>query len=517
MDNTQMTFWTGFAFVILGFFAAVMFTVGTVSAIQVNIAYGYNLSFSDSNAPYYIVIPSSQVIGDLSNLNTTADATANNSTAKCQAWLFGEHTYITPVPFTTHMSYYTVEIPASVIQSMPEGDYNMYLQFPGQTGVMSLQYNAGVKQLGSPFRNYEPVSLVGLTPRLAEDAFVRAQQGTTDYGDTFYKVPVTIGKPSIVVTDNYVLHNGDLYIGGTTNLAKGDYVSGTIDPDIYVSPNYHRMMTDLTVVTGDANDYRNWHLEYSQNLSSQLPIGHHEVIVDLGQDVKYSVPFQKWQDPVTPTPTPEIRDIYGINGEWMGRKVNTTAPTETPTPTPTVNQTYETVLMKFRLNNRTVDNRGDVYIGEKNLDIRGAIGWMQPNGDWMIQYCDYYGNDWNKTIVIPDPKHFDISKDTFLNDYGAWCQYSPFEAGKARQPVAFWVKAAGPEPTPNITALRENLTINATPTEDVLNVTITPGQNVTITGIPPTTEPMASDTIVVPLPWWVTVAAVVGVVLWKRN
>jgi hypothetical protein len=198
----------------------------------------------------------------------------------------------------------------------------------------------------------------------------------------------------------------------------------------------------------------------------------------------------------------------------MGQKVNTTAPADIPTPIQTINITYETKLAKIRLNNRTVDNRGDVYIGEKNLDVSGAIGWMQPDGSWQVQYCDYYGNDYNKTITIPNPHHFDITSDMFSNDYGAWCQYSTYEAGRERQPVAFWVLSSPPEfmqtPTP---ALTENQTVNITPTEDVLNVTITP-EDTTYT--PQPTEPMASDTIVVPLPWWIAIVAV-GFVLWRKK
>jgi len=516
MEIDTQIFWTSFGFTILGFFAAVMFTVGMASATQVSVAYGDTLTYSNSNAPYYIVIPSSEVIGDLSNLNATSHGAANNATSKCQAWLFGERTFITPVQFTSRMAYYTVNISEDTISHLPEGEYNMYLQFPGSTGVMSMQYDPATNRIGSPFQNYDPVSLTGLTPRLAEDAFLRTQKNTTRYGDIFYKITVAVGKPSIVVVNNYVLSNGDLYVGGTTNLAKGDSISGTIDPDVYVSPSYHEMMTNIRVVTGERQDSRDWYLTFSQNLSNQLPIGHHEVIVNLGQGVKYSVPFNRWYDPVTPTPTPEIKDIYGVNGEWMGRKVNTTAPTETPTPSPTKNTTYETVLAKFRLNNRTVDNWGDIYVGEKNLDVSGAIGWPQPNGDWVIQYCDYWGPDYNKTITIKDPHHFDANKSVFLNDYGAWCQYSPFESGQARQPIAFWVKTDLPIVTPNATPVPPanqtgNETANVTVTEDVLNVTITP------TDIPvQTTVPMESDTIVVPLSPWVAIGAIV-VIVWRRK
>jgi hypothetical protein len=515
MKTESQIFWTGFSFTLLGFIAAVLFLTGYVSAAQVSVAYGDNLTYSNSNAPYYIIIPSSQIVGDLSNLNATAKGEAMNATAKCQAWMFGERGFIDPVPFTSHIAYYTVEIPSSTIEKLPEGDYDMYLQFPGKTGVMSMQYDPSTKELGSPFRNYAPVSLYGLTPRVAEDVFVRTQANTSTYGDTFYKISVVIGKPSVNVVNNYVTSNGDLYIGGTTNLAKGDRISGTIDPDMYVSPVYHEMMTDINIVTGDYQDSRDWYLVFPQNLSGQLSNGHHEVIVDLGQGVKYSVPFNRWQDPVIPTPTPEIRNIYAVNGEWMGQKVNTTAPTATPTPEPTINKTYETVLAKFRLNNRTLDNRGDVYIGEKNLDVRGAIGWPQPNGDWVIQYCDYWGPDYNMTVTIKDPKHFDISRDVFKNDYGAWCQYSTFEAGKARQPVAFWVRSDLPYVTPNATPVPPaNQTVNVTQTEDVLNVTITP---TAITSQPTADMATASDTIVVPLPWWMAVVAVTGVIVWRRK
>lgn len=519
MDNETLVFLAGAFATIIIIACALFFIFPPASAAQISVAYGDALNFSDSNAPYYIVIPSSSVIGDLSNLNTTASTAANDASANCQAWLFGSQKYIEPVPFTSHMSYYTVEIPADKIQSLPEGNYNMYLQFPGKTGVMSLQYNPTTKQIGSPFTNYMPISLVGLSSSLAEDAFVMAQDNTKDYGDTFYKVPVTIGRPSISVQNNYILSNGDLYIGGVTNLAEGDQISGTVDPDIYVSPEYHKMMTTITVAVGNDTNNRDWSMVFPQYLSDQLTVGHHEIAIDLGQGVTYTVPFSRWQDPVTPTPAPEIHNVYAVNGEWMGQIVNTTAPAPTPTPEPTINVTYETVLAKFRLNNRSIENRGDVYIGEKNLDVSRAVGWMQPNGAWVIQYCDYYGyNDWNKTITIPDPKHFDISKDVFQNDYGAWCQYSPTEAGAIHQPVAFFVKTdLPPTPTPTATPI-ENITVNVTPTEDVLNVTITPTP-IANTPVPTPAMPVASDTIVVPLPWYlavIAVAGVVGVVLWKK-
>ena len=520
MDNEMLVFIAS-AFATIIIVACVLFFItAPASAAQIGVAYGDALNFSDSNAPYYIVIPSSSVVGDLSNLNTTAGSAANDASANCQAWLFGNQAYLNPIPFTSHLSYYTIEIPADTIQTLPSGDYNMYLQFPGKTGVMSLQYNLATKQIGSPFTNFEPVSLVGLTPRLAEDAFVMTQDSTKNYGDTFYKIPVTIGKPSLSIQSNYILPNGDLYIGGVTNLAKGDRISGTIDPDVYVSPEYHTMMTTITVAVGNESGSRQWSMVFPQYLSEQLTNGHHEINIDLGQDVSYTVPFSRWQDPVTPTPTPEIRNVYAVNGEWMGQIVNTTAPAPTPTPEPTINVTYETVLAKVRLNNRTVDNRGDVYIGERNLDVSGAVGWMQPSGAWIIQYCDYYGyNDWNKTITISDPKHFDITKDLFQNDYGAWCQYSPAEAGAVHQPVAFFVKTDLPYVTPTVTpnqTIAINNTVNITPTEDVLNVTVTPTEIPNYTLAPTPVMPMASDTIVVPLPWWIAIVAVAGVVLWRK-
>ena len=106
----------------------------------------------------------------------------------------------------------------------------------------------------------------------------------------------------------------------------------------------------------------------------------------------------------------------------------------------------------------------------------------------------------------------------FQNDYGAWCQYSPTEAGAIHQPVAFFVKTdLPPTPTPTATPI-ENITVNVTPTEDVLNVTITPTP-IANTPVPTPAMPVASDTIVVPLPWYlavIAVAGVVGVVLWKK-
>lgn len=490
------------------------------NAITITVAKGDNLSFTGHDAPFYITIPSSEIQDG--NVTTETVAEYLNQTKEGQAWIFGPRDSLYPIPFTIRQSNYSFYLTQDQVHGLEPEAYSIYFQVPGKSGL-DVTYDNLTDSLVPPTRYQKTVPLTGLSPRLVETALrdMRVRYAS-DITDIMIQHTLSIETPKVQVRDNYDTENGDLYIGGTTNLAVGDVISGTIDPDVYADAYYNKLMTSTHQVYGGDASMRYWNLTFSHKLAPQLISGHHTIVINLGQGVMTTASFNKATVTIPPTPTPQTKDVYSVSGEWMGTQVNTTRPVKnvTITPTPVPTPTRETVLAPERLNNREVPNRGTVYIGEKNLDVFGAIGYMDSiTGEFTIQYCDIFNSsDYGRTMIVKTPRHFDIDPAAFGADYGAWCQYSKAEDGVTKQPVAFFVNqlpanVTFPTPIPTITN-----TTNITAANLTENVTVTETPTPEPTTIPTEPTPEPTETIAVPLNPAIGVLAI-GVIaaIWRKK
>ena len=181
-------------------------------------------------------------------------------------------------------------------------------------------------------------------------------------------------------------------------------------------------------------------------------------------------------------------------------------------------------------------NRDTIYIGETNLNIYGTLGWPDFNdGNWYAQYCDAYApSDYGRVIKISNPKHFNVTSDTFKNDYGAWCQYSTYESGKDKQPVAFMVKP-NPGNLVNVTIDKlGNIVINDAQLKEIqkesiaanlsgelnaeTNSTVEPTMAVQGNNTPLEQQTGDNNLIQQPLSSWIALIAIcAGVILWRTR
>jgi len=467
------------------------------------------------------------------------DAPSPNVTEPFQLWIFGTVDGLYGVPSVTNLDQYSVAMPAGQVEALGNGMYTIYAQFPGPNHQFDISYDNGT--LKTIYKAIQDTDMSGsLAPDIKRqfDAYLN----TPPVDDIIINRTLSIEDPMIRVKNMYTTESGDLHMDLITNLKAGDKITSMIDEDQYNTPAYRSVMSSSATVVGDSN--RSFSLDFTSKASEQLPSGMHFITIRFLESGSTVIPVERYSRYVPPTPTPVIQYYYDFSGNLIGYDINTTRPATAPTivisPTVTPINWYQTVLNAKRVsaNNRTVDQRGTVYVGEKNLDIYGTLGWMSNyNGNYgfTVQYCEW-GDTSNTTadvIQINNPYHFDVDPDIFRNKLGAWCQHQS-DFIEEHPPVAFIVlpssaiynmttgemdnglidvtngtpvKGKNPATVTNKT--------NTTPTEDVLNVVITPTD---IPTPPPTPEPIpTTDAIVLPLPAWLAVAALaIGVVLFRR-
>ena len=427
-----------------------------------------------------------------------------------RVWIFGYHDDIyTGAIDATSQEWFNTNIPAEAVFPLDNGNYKMYVQFNGQNKMFDMDYKNG--KYISIYRSVPDIDATGLSSYLKIDKF-NQMRSTQPIDDNFAEYELVVEDPEIVLTNMYTKFNGDLYIEAHTNLISGNKIDAIIDEEVYGRTEYRKMMSNKSVVFSNGETGIFW-LQFPAEAAGQLTSGTHVINVHFLESGVMTIPFKRHIELITPTPTPEIKHYYDFTGDEMGYRVNTTRPAPTPTPTITVTPTPVTILAPIHLDNRTILQRGEVYIGERNLNVWGTLGWQDPetyNYEFKIRYCD--GDD--SIVTVKNPEHFDIDYDTFGNRLGAWCQYQSNLDEGAHAPIAFTVRS--PPAAMNLTDPYFVPTVEPTPLPNSSqSYVMVGGENVSVEVTPlpiPTTE-----AIVVPLsPWAAMLAVVAGVVLWRK-
>lgn len=465
--------------------ALVIALILPVSASVVKVAVGDSIGFS----------------GNVSGLNTISG----------RVWVFGNSDAIYAIPFDVHNGRFDISIPSNMVESLDVGKYKLYLQFPGKNNIYDFYYeNSTIKVI---YKDMPDINILGAPSYVAEDGFTKII-GNTKVDDVIIPYDLFVELPSIKLVNMYTRGNGNFHLDFSTNLAPYDSIRAVIDEDQYATPHYANMMTCETFVIGE--DAQTFSVEYPGKLADQLTSGQHTINIHYLGDKVLSVPFKRYTKLVDPTPTPEVIHYYDFTGEELGYKVNTTRPYEAPVVTPTPTITYPTSLVDIRFGNRVVEPRTSVYLGEKNLDVYGTLGWQDPdtyNYDFKLSYCD--GD--NSVITVKEPRHFYVDPEIFKNKPGAWCQYQS-NIDEKDAPVAFFVHSIPYNVNLSSLSLDSNgnvvvaatMTPEPTTTPQETNITATMEQTTV-----PTPEP--TETIQLPLPLWIILVSLISAVVLCRK
>lgn len=424
---------------------------------------------------------------------------ANPDYDQQRVWIFGQDIYIT--------EYTSGSVYASDISSLDIGEYHMFVQYPGSNGMYDLNYKND--KISSIYVSVGERNLFN-TDRETKPNLFNDIRSIQPCDDVFEEYTLYLESPDIRIVNMYSKLDGTLHIDASTNLARGDKIDAMIDEDVYGITSYRTMMSNSSVVR-EFQGGNGFSLEFKREAANQLTAGTHVIYVHFLEDGLTTLPIKRYTELVEPTPTPEIRHYFAFTGEELGYAVNTTRPVEPVVTWNLTRTTPETRLAAIHINNRTIMPRGDVYLGEKNLDISQTLGWQDPGTsgyNFRIQWCEGAEDDTTVvTYTVKDEYHFNVD-DTFANRLGAWCQYQS-NLKERDAPVAFYVWSGSGmnlidpyyvEPT-------EEPTAEVTPTfAEYVEITPEP------TPIPvPTTE-----AIVLPMSVWIGVLAVVVVVVMRR-
>lgn len=462
-----------------------IFVAPVIAAQQISVAHGDRLDYQLQGAP------------------TMAD--------EYRLWLFTPHDILVKSSQMASGSDYWISLSNIDIADLPKGKYQIYSQFKGNNGMYDVSYSNSVIQ--TIYKNVPDVSLLTVSPDAYQMKF-EGVIGNSIIDDVFIQNEIVIEDPDNKVVNMYTRSNGNLHIDIFTNLAIGDSITAIVDEETYKGTEYEPMMSCQTVVTGQLDATHKFSLEFNASIASQLPSGKsHFITIHYLEDGVTIIPFTRYTEMVAPTPTPETRYYFAFNGEEMGYSVNTTRPYEPVTPAPTPTPGPVSVLAQVHLDDRTIVQRGDIYVGEKNLDIWGALGWQDVNTenyDFRVSYCD--GDD--SVVTITNPHHFYVDPDIFGDKLGAWCQYSS-AISEDHPVVAFFVKnpkyANLTTVTPEMT--EEVITITPEPTE-----TVTQDVTETVATPVPTAPVETPETLVMPLYPLVALAGVgIAIVAARRK
>lgn len=476
-----------------------------------------------------VVAGNTIVLAHGDNLDFYGYDTPTNVSEPVRVWIFAGRANLYGIEFMTNVDQFHIVIPDAVLNSLPEGSYAMYVQFPGQNHQFDIYYEKN--HLRTIYKAIQDIDISSVTPDMVQKDFDHFS-GIPTVDDVVQKYTLDIQHPEVRLRNMYTTSKGKLHMDFTTNLATGDEIRAIIDEEKYQVPVYAEMMSYRTIVSGVEN--RTFSVEFNRDVADQLTTGTHIISIKFLSDGVTTIPFHRYERYVEPTPTPVIEHYYDFSGEMIGFDVNTTAPVESNiTIVPTVTKTHETKLIETRLNNRTIGQRDIVYVGEKNLDVWGALGWEdeEVGYNFQVRWCDGDG----EIVTIKDPHHYDISEDIYRSRHGGWCQYNS-NLEEKNPSVAFFVRSNpglnwtdGNETirlqkqnetvvqVVNLSGILSNLTIYGNETEPTQ--TYPWEDNATVTTVETTAEPTTvptTEVINVPLPWWITLLAIAVVVVWRE-
>ncbi len=480
-------------------------------------AVGDQMSIIGYDAPLQIIIPNA---GTLSS-NEIACITENSLSRSYNGtlWVFCDNQVLT-YPFVTDGSSYNITVPSYILSKLKTRVYTYSLQFAGMDQRMDVIYDPNLQEIGTNIRSIPNISTAGLSGDVIYQKFI-TYRSDNYVEDVYLDGQIDAEAPSIKLTDIYDLGNGDLYVGGTTDLSFNQTITGIINGDMPATstlPYYNNMIRTSGVYGTNSSQPRVWSFEFPQNLTGLLPVGQNDVYVSYLGNGYTTVPFTILDTSVTPTPTPTPVPIYSVTGNLVGfQGVNTVNPnpTVTPTPTPTINIDRNVTP----LGNRTIHQMDNVYVGETNVNILDAIGWADPiSNAYTIQYCGGYP-PYVADIATPKSYYFDPS--IYANRLGEWCQYEPSE-NPAQDPYieAFNVLADPINTTPQSTLSNITTTSNHSspiPTSTLsTNVGVTPTPvtyNQTGVALTPTEtiNPYPTNSVILPLPIWIPIISLITV------
>lgn len=464
------------------------------------------------------------------NLDFYEYTTPTNQTEQYRVWIFAGRDQFYGIDFTSNVNQCHIVIPDSMLNSLPEGSYPLYIQFQGPNRQFDVTY--GKNRLQTIYKAIPDATTLAVEPRMVQQAF-DLMLATSPVDDPVYKYTLEVQHPAIKVRNMYNMADGSLHIDLTTNLASGDPIWAIIDEETYQVPYYKEMMSYRTTVGGIEN--RTFSLEFPRKVADQLTAGTHIISVHFQADGVTTIPFHRYERYVEPTPVPVVEKYYSFSGEMLGYDINTTPPAPSNvTIVPTYSPVYETKLIETRLNNRTIGQRDVVYVGEKNLDVFGALGWQSSNTSgyyFQIQWCDGDG----EVVTIKNPEHYDIDEETYRSRHGGWCQYNP-NLNEKNPPVAFFVRRNPglnwTDGNETINAMRKNQTTVQVNLSGVLtnltiynDTTVTPtmpwdSANTTATAAVNETTPIpvpTTESITLPVPAAIPLLGIVLVMLWRRR
>lgn len=218
-------------------------------------------------------------------------------------------------------------ISATDIRDFSEGDYMLNIITPGNNTIIEEHYDPETDSIVSPLRAVEPVSLDGIQPKMAGGLLRKQVEEYSD--DSIVTWNVKISDPVISIARAEETANSQyLKVSGYTNVAIGTTLTFIVDPDTAPSRDYRNTTAKTIVISGGGHGYWNqFSVNVPFNLGDLMP-GTHIVQATSPQGGYATIsPYKRQEtpdnyqpleylsyvdnDPLLPTPTPEIRNVPG--------------------------------------------------------------------------------------------------------------------------------------------------------------------------------------------------------------
>jgi hypothetical protein len=313
-----------------------------------------------------------------------------NSTAVF--WLFSQRDYISEHIYDRATSVdkqgrcWAQLTPQDTNYLVPE-KYTAVLQAVGPNGIREISYDTTDRELVSPWRAVEPVSIKDLVPNRAKDALLnmcKPANGTCD--DVFTELIVKVEEPFVQIKDfssSWDPKNPIVTVEGITNLYPWMHkLKVILDPDQQITPKLLAAATKQINITPFASlDYPRNTWNFTFGTASLYP-GRHEikVIADTGayDTISFDL-MEDWPTPVPTTPSPR-RYVLGFEETPEITMKPTPVANETanvtlvPTPTPT-NLPAHTPTPKLLTPSPTATKKNFLNAGDKS-PIGKAAGKM---------------------------------------------------------------------------------------------------------------------------------------------
>ncbi len=145
-------------------------------------------------------------------------------------------------------------VSAEEIETLENGDYNLWLQYPGNNTIYDATYENDTLVPGLYGR--KPVDLYGLQPLVVQD---RLWDMLADTDDVIEKYKIEVGIPSITMerADEMTLRNGTvLDVRGYTNVANGTPIMVSLDETTYYGHLWIANTTAVRTSPGNMSYYR---------------------------------------------------------------------------------------------------------------------------------------------------------------------------------------------------------------------------------------------------------------------